>query len=35
MWVFAVAAAGLALVTYFVLTLMINWRAGSLEHLLR
>src|SRR5215475_6723830 len=35
MWVFAVAAAGLALVTYFVLTLMINWRAGSLEHLIR
>ena len=35
MWVFAVAAAGLALVTYFALTLMINWRAASLEHLIR
>jgi type VI secretion system protein ImpK len=35
MWVFAVAGAGLALVTYFALTLMINWRAASLEHLIR
>src|SRR5215471_2975889 len=34
-WVFAVAAAGFALVTYFALTLMINWRAASLEHLIR
>ena len=34
-WVFVVAAAGLALLTYVALTLMINWRATSLEHLIR
>jgi type VI secretion system protein ImpK len=34
-WVFAVAGIGLAALTYFALTLMINWRASSLEHLIR